>query len=288
MQIAFVTYDQLPELWKDDQLLVNYLTQKDCTVSAVVWDDAEVNWQQFDVIILRSMWDYFMKPEAFKQWIFKMEQSGVLVLNPLCVIKWNLDKNYFDDFSKKGITMPAYRICKKDEHIILKEILQDNKWSKTVVKPTISGGAYHTWITQLQNVEADEMRFAELLKNGDVIVQQFVEEIQTAGELSLVFFNKKFSHAYRKKARAGDFRVQLQFGGTEVSFHPDNALLNYAANILHGIDELLLYARVDLVITDDGHFLLMELELIEPVLSFHHHTASCENFYTALVDILKE
>ena len=285
MQVAFVTYHKFPALYEDDQLLQQYLIQKGIEVLPVSWDDETINWKQFDVIVLRSMWDYFERPAEFDQWLDKLESFGCNVLNPVSVAKWNQNKNYFDDFSRKGIPLPPYVICTHKNNHTLKNILQKNGWSKAVVKPTISGGAYNTWITNIDTVKEEEIRFTELLKSGDVIVQVFVEEIITKGELSLIFFNKKFSHAICKKAKQGDFRVQLQFGGTSTAIQPDADILAQARDLLNSIPETLLYARVDGVVTDEGKFLLMELELIEPVLSVSTNDKACENFYAAFIAI---
>ncbi len=285
MQVAFVTYHKEPFLTNDDKLLVQYLLQKNITVSPEIWDDATINWQQFDTIILRSTWDYFERPNEFNLWLDKLEQLGCNVLNPLSVIRWNQNKNYFDDFSRKGVLLPPYIICSQKNNSTLKKIMEDNGWSKAVVKPAISGGAYNTWVTNI-DIAADEIRFAELLQTGDVIVQIFVEEIITKGELSLVFFNKRFSHAFCKKAKKGEFRVQTQFGGTTEAIQPGKNILMQATDLLNGIPEPLLYARVDGVVMNDGRFLLMELELIEPSLSVFSNDKACENFYAALTEIV--
>jgi len=285
MQIAFVTYCKEPGLTDDDKVLAQYLSQKDIAVSPALWDDATINWQQFDAIILRSMWDYFERPDEFNQWLDKLKMLNCKVLNPLSVVKWNQNKNYFDDFSRKGVLLPPYVICSQKNEDTLKTILQDNGWSKAVVKPAISGGAYNTWVTDTGTAAADETRFRKLLQAGDVIIQIFVEEIITKGELSLVFFNKKFSHAICKKAKQGDFRVQTQFGGIAEAIQPDTTILMQAADLLNSINEPLLYARVDGVVADDGKFLLMELELIEPNLSVTSNDKACENFCVALAEI---
>lgn len=285
MQVAFVTYHKFPDLYEDDQLIQQYLVQKGIDVIPVCWDDETVRWEQFYCIILRSMWDYFERPIEFDNWLDKLTTLNCKVLNPVSVVKWNQNKNYFDDFSKKGILLPAYIICKQKENHSLKQILQNNNWSKAVVKPAISGGAYNTWTINIGTVENDETRFTELVQQGDVIVQKFVEEIVTKGEFSLIYFNKKFSHAICKNAKQGDFRVQLQFGGTNTVIQPDEAVLKQAADLLNSIPEALLYARVDGVVSNDGKFLLMELELIEPVLFVTTNETACENFYNAFIEI---
>ncbi len=285
-QVAFVTYSKEPTLTGDDKLLAQYLSQQHITVHAVLWDDAAVNWTRFDAIILRSTWDYFERPADFNEWLDKLAALQCRVWNPLPVIRWNLDKNYFKQFSENGILLPPYVICGKDDNQPLHSILAGNGWDKAVVKPAISGGAYHTWITDTATAKADEQRYHNLKQSGDVIVQVFAEEIHTQGELSLIFFDKKFSHAICKNAKAGDFRVQAQFGGTATPIEPGHDILMQATTLLNNIPEPLLYARVDGVVANDGSFLLMELELIEPSLFMSTHPDACANFYQALVELL--
>ena len=79
--------------------------------------------------------------------------------------------------------------------------------------------------------------------------------------------------------------MQVQFGGTVEPIEPNELILTQATNLLNSIPETLLYARVDGVITNDGNFLLMELELIEPVLFVSTNNKACENFYNALIAI---
>jgi hypothetical protein len=100
---------------------------------------------------------------------------------------------------------------------------------------------------------------------GPVMVQEFVPEVQTLGEWSLIFLGGEFSHAIRKFPATGDFRVQTQFGGTVLASAAKSQFVDHAAGVLEAIDERTLYARVD-GIEREGEFVLMELELIELVL----------------------
>jgi glutathione synthase/RimK-type ligase-like ATP-grasp enzyme len=286
MHLAFVTYVKLPDLTEDDQLLANYLSRKNIVVTPVLWDDAAIDWQQFDAIVLRSMWDYFERPDEFNEWLDRLALLECNVLNPLSVVQWNQNKLYFNDFTRKGIQLPPYFICPQKSTITLATILKENGWNKAVVKPAISGGAYNTWVVSSSSASDDEIRFSELLQTGDIIVQSFVEEIVTKGELSLIFFNKVFSHAICKKVKTGDFRVQTQFGGTAEPIQPDKTILAQAEQLLLSIEEPLLYARVDGVASDNGEFLLMELELIEPGLSVFSNDKACENFHQGLLEVM--
>jgi glutathione synthase/RimK-type ligase-like ATP-grasp enzyme len=284
MHISFVTYNEKPELTADDEQLASYLRKKDISVSAAVWSDETINWAKFDVIVLRSMWDYHTKIAAFNLWLDKLEKLGCVVLNPVSVIKWNLNKKYLVDLFNAGKHVPPLQFCPQNSDANLPQLLKANNWSKAVVKPAVSGGSFNTWVVALSDVDLHEAKFGEMLKDGDVIVQKFMDEVPEHGELSLIFFNKIFSHAILKKAKQGDFRVQAQFGGTTEIISPNEALLQYTTSLLTDIEEPLLYARVDGILVNDS-FYLMELELIEPVLFINGNETACEQFHRALVNL---
>lgn len=182
-----------------------------------------------------------------------------------------------------GKYIPPFVFCDKGSKLSLANILRSNKWSKAVIKPAVSGGAFNTWVSSA-DVE-DEEQFEQMLIDGDVIVQKFMDEIVDHGELSLMFFNKVFSHAILKKTGQGDFRVQTQFGGTSKEIFPDKEIIQYASSLLDDIHEPLLFARVDGLLVDD-QFYLMELELIEPALFMAKSEHTCENFYRAFTHLM--
>lgn len=280
MKIALVTYDRLPELTPDDQILYAYLKSKGLEVTIVIWNDPNVQWLTYDQIIIRSTWDYFEYPDVFKDWLTSLELMHAPVLNPLSILQWNMDKNYFDQFSSGNFRIPPYQIVKKNSNTDLHSIIHDNDWKKAVVKPTIAGGAYNTWVTQ--GGSSDQLRLTTQLKQGDVIIQKYIEEISTRGEVSLIYFDKQYSHAILKRPQKGDFRVQSQYGGSIEKYFPTPQLLYLTQSILESIPEDLLYARIDGIVNEDGTFLLMELELIEPNLFFAFDDQAPHRFYQAL------
>lgn len=286
MHIAFVTYKDLPHLSYDDRVLADYLQSHEIIVSPVTWDDESVKWSSFDAIVMRSMWDYFFESVRFREWLRLLSSLNCRVMNPVEVVEWNMDKNYFNDFSRKGIRFPAYHYCRQNSAASLEDILKKRNWERAVVKPAISGGAINTWVTTMASSPVDDGRFNGMLQSGDVIVQEFRDEIVMEGELSLLFFNKRFSHAVCKKARIGDFRVQTQFGGVTVPVQPGKAVLEQAEALLHNIPQPLLYARVDGFMSREGEFFLMELELVEPVLFISSHEDARENFLQAFRELL--
>ena len=286
MHICFVTYSNQKNLSADDGAAADWLKAAGIAVTPVCWDDENINWKSFDAVIIRSTWNYYLKIKEFNEWLDKLAQLGCLVLNPVSVIRLNQNKKYLVNFSETGKNIPAFKYFPKNSCADISKILLENQWDKAVIKPAVSGGAYNTWIASKSTAAIDSGRLNELLKTGEYIVQKFIEEILTEGELSLIFFNKIFSHAIIKKPKTGDFRVQTDYGGTAVDFYPAEKTIAHAAAFLSHIREPLLYARVDGVIVNND-FYLMELELIEPALFFSKNNNAPQNFYQALIALLK-
>jgi glutathione synthase/RimK-type ligase-like ATP-grasp enzyme len=281
VHISFVTNEAWPSLTPDDQLLADYLRNKGVLVTASIWNDKHIDWSMFDAIILRSTWDYHQKIDEFKVWLKRLEAASRPVLNPVSIVKWNLNKGYLVELHDAEKHVPPFAFCRQNSNESLQQLFETRGFAKAVVKPAVSGGSFNTWVSDASSAIDDEPKFKAMLDTGDVIVQKFMDEIVDEGELSLMFFNKKYSHTILKRAKQGDFRVQSKFGGTVEKFEPAQEIVQYAESLLTEIKEPLLYARVDGVVSN-GRFYLMELELIEPALFMEYDAKACENFYRAL------
>ena len=110
-----------------------------------------------------------------------------------------------------------------------------------------------------------------------MMLQPFQESIMTKGEYSLVVINGKYTHAVLKIAKAGDFRVQDDFGGTVHNHEATQEEISFAENAVKACPELPIYARVDVILDNNNKLAISELELIEPELWFrNHHNASTQ------------
>ena len=97
------------------------------------------------------------------------------------------------------------------------------------------------------------------------MIQPYLSTIEHEGETSMLFFGGRLSHVVVKRPVPGEFRIQVQYGGTYTRLEqaPRGALA-LALDTLAAIEAPLLYARVDAVPDADGRWMLMEAELIEP------------------------
>ena len=255
-QIALVTYARCPELSDDDRLLIPALRQLGVEARSVVWD-APIDWTQFDQVVVRSCWDYHLRANEFLEWIENLEQSCVPLQNFPSLIRWNMDKRYLRQLEAAGATIPPTVWIEDREEASVHEILDAQGWHSAVAKPTVSASAHN-----LRRVFRGE---PIVRVKGPAMVQQFVPEILAAGEWSLVFIGGHYSHSVIKRPTAGDFRVQWQFGGEALLAEPAAETVAAVKNLLASLPDRPLYGRVD-GIECDGGFVLMEVELIEPVL----------------------
>lgn len=282
-QIAFATYDTCPGLIEDDRQVMAPLESLGFTVTPLVWDQSEPLLERFDAVVIRSCWDYHLKTMAFRSWIDRLEALRIPVWNPAPVLRWNLEKTYLAALASRGALLPKTVWLERGAKVNLAQVLQDHCLESAVVKPSISLSAYRTWRTSPAEAPGQQAALDALLEDCGAMLQAFVPEVLTGGELSLVFFGERYSHSVRKRPRAGDFRVQEEFGGTRERLVPSPSIIRQAEAILETIDHPLLYARVD-GIEVNGALMLMELELIDPVLFFHLSPEAPERFARTLVE----
>jgi glutathione synthase/RimK-type ligase-like ATP-grasp enzyme len=251
IRLALATsFDELPP---SDKLLAAALAAKDFDVRTAIWSNAQADWREFDVVIIRSCWDYHLRAAEFLQWIKFLQQSGIALINSADLIRWNADKIYLAELIATGIATPETVFLGAEEKLDLAALCAERNWPVAVIKPRISASAYRT------------ERRSSGVASGPAVVQRYVSAVENSGEWSLVYFNGKFSHAVIKKPRAGDFRVQQELGGTAEIARPPETALKFAATVLSRLPSPAIFARVDLI-TDGNKIFLMELEVIEPEL----------------------
>lgn len=284
---AFVTYHELPNLTVDDRLVLDHLHDRGVETEAVLWDAGdEFRWEEFDTIIMRSCWEYHLRPQLFSNWIEMAAQKNLPLWNPPRVIDWNMDKVHLKGLGLAGVAVSPAVWLEKGAAVDLEAVLREHHWTQAVIKPTISMTAFQTWITTPAQAVRDQAAVEEILKRSGVMIQKFVEEVRTCGEWSFIFFWKTYSHAVLKRAKEGDFRVQDDFGGYLEEAAPSPSLIDQAQEIVDSVAEPLLYARVD-GIDVDGTLVLMELELIDPVLFLSEAPHAPQRFADAIMQTLQ-
>lgn len=290
-QIALITYTDTGNYSgisdEENSKLYDLLKEKGLNISFQIWDDPAVDWSRFDLIVLKSPWDYFDKIDAFYAWLDELERLEVRVLNPVEIVRWNADKRYLLDLQEQGVNVVPTVWLEQGDSFEPAQLFKAFGAEKVIIKPAVSGGAKNTFALTLTEAEAKAEKINELLQQESFLAQPFLGEIKIKGEWSFLFFNGKYSHTVLKTAKPGDFRVQHFFGGTVHTPEPPVALLEAAQRIVDKHAPGCLYARVDGV-ERNGELALMELELIEPFLFMAMSEGAFQRYCEALLVQLQE
>jgi len=284
-RVALITWEGLPRGAESERLLLPHLADAGVDAEFVDWRDCAVDITRFDLVILRTCWDYHLRIDDFLNWL-QQTARVVPVLNAPETVLWNYNKAYLRELEAQGMEI-APTLFVADGSIGAADEARIRDWRKIVVKPAISATAHNTWLMEsaafLRETEpARKMR-------GSYLVQQFIPEVATSGEISFIYMDGTYSHAVLKRPAAGDFRVQKDFGGSAKLLHPAAALLEQADEIAGAVPDVRdsLYCRIDAV-ERDGRLLLMELELIEPELFLGLADGAAERFAAAIARRLAE
>jgi hypothetical protein len=281
-RVALVTCAEVPELDPDDRLLLDPLASLQVGADAVVWDDAGVNWGAYDLVVLRSTWDYPRRRDEFVAWARTVPRLA----NSADVVAWNTDKRYLGELVSAGVpVVPTEWIAPADAWALPAR----GEW---VIKPAVSAGSLDTGRYDLADPEHRQLALAHLgrLRQADrlAMVQPYLPSVDTQGETALLFFAGRYSHAIRKgpMLTGPDEPVPGLYKVEDIQpRQPSDADLAVAVRALAAVPggaERMLYARVDLVVGRDGEPLVMELELTEPSL-FLNTTATAAPAFAAAI-----
>jgi glutathione synthase/RimK-type ligase-like ATP-grasp enzyme len=279
-KVALVTCDDERYLEPEIYVVAAALEAKGVATEVVAWD-ADRDWAAYELVVVRSPWDYFDRVTQFLEWAARVERATALV-NPADVLRWNAHKGYLVELAAKGIpTVPTVLIPGPSTDVA--DQVREVEWEEIVVKPAVDGAARHAWRGRRDDPALSRVT-ERLTDHGDVIVQPFLPAI-VDGERSLLFFGGQFSHAVRKVPQEGDYRSQRHLGGTESDHQPDSAELQVALAAMAAAPGRLTYARVDLVDWQDAPAVI-ELEVIEPDLFLREVPERVDRFVEVVLDEL--
>ncbi|MDC3105391.1 hypothetical protein OA521_03550 [bacterium] len=265
----------IQQVLTEDKLLKKELELLGLNVIIKDWKSKKFDWTKAEYAIFRSTWDYFDNFKLFSDWLEKNKYE-IKFINSLEIIKWNLDKVYLLELQEKGINIAPTILIKKNQPTTLKKLFEDTGWQEAVFKPTVSGAARHTYRINRNSYNDFEKIFKGLICNEDFLFQEFIKNIISNGELSLIVIGGKYTHAVKKTAKKGDFRVQDDHGGKVEVYHASDKEIEFAEQCINLCLEMPLYARVDIAYDNNNELSLVELELIEPELWFRNNNKSAK------------
>jgi glutathione synthase/RimK-type ligase-like ATP-grasp enzyme len=257
----------------DSPVLLAALERAGVPAALCVWDDESVDWESFDLVVLRSTWDYARQRERFLTWA----RQRANLLNHYDVVAYSSDKHYLADLQAKGIATVPSVFCEVGDTPVFPS-------GDFVVKPAVGAGSIDAERYRRGDVERATAHVARLHAAGrSVLIQPYVVTVDYFGEHAVIFIDGKYSHAMNKGAMLNtpaDDRDAL-FRREQMSRDIDEPeALEVAERILADFGDLL-YARVDFVAAPSG-WLVMELELVEPSLFLTFEPTAADRLAAAI------
>ncbi|WP_293746095.1 hypothetical protein [uncultured Paraglaciecola sp.] len=282
---AFLSMDSLEDFFSYDQMLFEPLKTVGWLAEEVSWRKPDVDWNNYDAVVIRTTWDYQDDVEGFMACLQRIEASSAQLQNSLKIVEWNISKSYLKDLQNQGINIvPTLWF----DSFSLSEIQAGFDYfdsPQLVIKPLISANADHTYRLTPESLvqQADDLK--AIFASREFMLQPFLNGIVDEGEYSLFYFAGHYSHSILKQPESGDFRVQEEHGGRLSSIQPCEDMLTTARHSLAALPEDVLYARIDLV-RHKKEFVVIEIELIEPSLYFNMDADSPQRFVDAFIEML--
>lgn len=274
----------------DDEHALQPLRDLGWNPSVVSWRQTEIPWSDFDIVIIRSTWDYWDDVDGFLQ-VLQTIDTQTRLANPLDLVRWNLAKTYLRDLERQAV--PIVPTLWKD-HLdvqIVQACFAELASDEIVIKPVVGANGVDAFrLHSGMPVSEFEKVAARFPADADraAMVQPFMPRILDEGEYSLFYFNGEYSHAILKVPAAGEFRSQEERGAEIRSVTPEKLLRSRVEQAMAILHPAPLYARIDLVRDAMDDFRVMELELIEPSMYLRTEAGAPARFARAIDDWVKE
>ncbi len=115
-------------------------------------------------------------------------------MNPPEVIEYSSDKHYLADLESRGLRIIPSHFCDVGEQPTFFDV-------DFVVKPCVGAGSLHVERYRPEEVDRARDHVVALHDAGrDVLIQPYINSVDTLGERALIFVDGKYSHAMTKGA----------------------------------------------------------------------------------------
>lgn len=295
-RVTLATSADMPNLYSDEEGILDALAERDCDPQIKQWDDPDVDWEDAGLVVVRSVSDYATRRDEFLEW----SKAVPRILNHPDILDWNSDKHYLKVLNEKyGLPVIPTTWLETEDNLTKHRVhSRFPALQNFVIKPAVSSGLRD--IGRYTAVDPASRRAAvthvmDLLNEGrSVMLQRYQEAIDKHGEITLVFFNGLVSHSVEKKAMLHPSQV------TDEAMHetlvqareatPEEwrwgeqirAALHAYVKERMGRDEQFLFNRVDVVPDGEGSFMVMEVGLVDAQLYLDSSPEAMKNFADAI------
>lgn len=255
----------------DDDGLIEALREAGVSARWLSWDDPQV--RTADAVVLRATWDY---PERLTEFLEWADGVGTL-LNSARMVRWNCDKGYMLDLERAGVQIVPTAVFDPDAAVVIPA-------GEVVVKPAVAGGSRGAG--RFTDPQSAAEHAAALQGQGNRVLVQPFDPLVSAGETALVYIAGERSHAFTKGPmlpepgeegeldESGLYLVEslTPAAPSEAFWALGDAAMAAAGAAVDTDPADILYARVDLLGTDESGPKLLEFEAVEPSLGWRQLT----------------
>lgn len=247
----------------------------------VRWDDPAVDWAAFELVVVRSTWDYQRDLPGFLAWA----ASVPALVNPAPVLAWNTDKRYLAEVAAAGLPVVETTFLAPGD------ALPARLPEELVLKPTVSAGSRDTGRFRPADDRAAVRELLEAIhaSGRTAMLQPFLPSVDERGESALFYAAGAYSHAITKSAILRPGSVAALGAAEDPPITPlepgpaERALADRTIAWLRERLGPLAYARIDLLAGPDGTPVILELELTEPCLYLPYASGAAERFAAAFL-----
>lgn len=293
-KVILVMSTETPKGLSGDEDLCDALRDHDIEPLLRNWDDPSVDWSEGRFAVLRSVPNYATHRKEFLEWAYSVPK----LLNTPDIVEWNTDKRYLLGLEKLGMPIIPTTWLEPSQHLSKQQVhSRFPAFGDFVVKPTISSGGRgvgrYTSTSSSSRREAIEHAMNLLASGSGVMIQRYMEQVETHGEVSIVYYNGVISHTVQKDAMlhaASDepepeeiikarYSTQEEWGwGEQVRRYIHDYI---KLNSPH--DKQVLYDRIDLVADGKGSYYVMEVSLVEGNLYLDSAREAVDHFADAII-----
>lgn len=275
----------------DSVPLAAALERRGATAAPVAWTDPHIDWSRYDLLVIRSPWDWVQRAGEFQEWLARASAAS-RILNDPELIRWNLDKRYLEELASRGI--PVVPTVHVDDAAAIEpgiaEAATGSADSHVVVKPAISAGSQRSGLFRADDPAASTLATEIVAAGGTAMIQPEVPELSAGHEKALYLIDGILTHAVAKGAllERGGGLIGGSYQEHPVLADASEAEHGFAAQVLEAVAAATglsrpLYARVDAVESAAMGRVLLEVELFEPALNLHLAPAAAEVLADAIL-----
>ena len=171
-----------------DALRPAFKKQQMC-IEDVAWDAPDVDWSVYSAIVIGTTWDYCDQPELFLQTLDTINKITP-VLNPVPLVKWNMNKTYLRQLAQKGAQLIPTLWVDNPVPDEINRCFDKLQTDVIVVKQQVGANAEGQYKLELNQP------IPQLTK--PMMVQPFLSRIVDEGEYSFIFVGDVLVTLYLK------------------------------------------------------------------------------------------